>query len=80
MKKWEDEQRKKAHMRRVIEAKPTLSKRRDGLTRFRDTGLTNATRIIQFWHGRVIRRLQTDWINKVAGKSEQFSFRARCSF
>ncbi len=67
MKKWEDEQRKKAHMRRVIEAKPTLSKRMNRLTRFRDTGLTNTTRIIQFWHGRVIRRLQTDWINKVAG-------------
>ena len=26
MKKWEDEQRKKAHMRRVIQAKPTLSR------------------------------------------------------
>lgn len=26
MKKWEEEQRKKAHMRRVIQAKPTLSK------------------------------------------------------
>lgn len=28
MKKWEEEQRQKAHLKRVIAAKPTLSKRR----------------------------------------------------
>ena len=45
MKKWEDEQRKKAHMRRVIEAKPTLSMWCVCVIRFRDPGVADTAGI-----------------------------------
>lgn len=60
MKKWEDEQRKKAHVRRVIEAKPTLSKSCYIITKLRNLIKAKSTKLICCFCKRgVIGGLQT---------------------